>query len=63
VPALVVGAEGSPEPIQRFTDALESALPQAQTARVAGDHAIDPAGPEVTAFVRQVLAGAQPGAA
>lgn len=63
VPALVVGAEGSPEPIQRFTDALEGALPQAQTARVAGDHAIDPAGPEVTAFVRQVLAGARSGAA
>jgi pimeloyl-ACP methyl ester carboxylesterase len=63
VPALVVGAEGSPEPIQRFTEALERALPRAQTARVAGDHAIDPAGPDVLAFVRQVLAGAPSGAA
>lgn len=55
VPTLVVTAENSPEPIRRGSEALERALPQARAVRVAGDHAIDPAGPEVLAFVAQLV--------
>jgi pimeloyl-ACP methyl ester carboxylesterase len=60
VPTLIVTADESPEPIQRGSEALGRALPQAQTARVAGDHAIDPAGPEVLAFVGEILASVRP---
>jgi esterase len=55
-PTLVVSAEESPEPLQRGLEALERALPQARHARVTGDHAIDPAGPEVLAFVTELVA-------
>jgi len=55
VPTLVVTAEGSPEPIQRGSEALERALPQARRARVGGDHAIDPAGHEILEFLADVL--------
>jgi pimeloyl-ACP methyl ester carboxylesterase len=58
VPTLVVTADGSPGPIRACSDALTSALPGAQTALVAGGHAIDPAGDEVAAFVRRVMEGA-----
>lgn len=54
VPALVVTAEGSPEPIRRGSEALARALPQALHVRVGGDHAIDPAGPEVVGFIEAV---------
>jgi len=56
IPTLIVSAEGSPEPLQRGTEGLERALPRARRARVAGGHAIDPAGPEVLAFVAEALA-------
>jgi pimeloyl-ACP methyl ester carboxylesterase len=56
VPALVVTADASPEPIRRGSEALARALPRARHARVTGDHAIDPAGPEVLGFVRGILA-------
>jgi pimeloyl-ACP methyl ester carboxylesterase len=56
VPTLIVSAEDSPEPLQHGTAGLERALPQARTVRVQGDHAIDPAGPDVLAFVADVLA-------
>lgn len=56
VPTLVVAAEDSPEPLRHGAEALQRALPKARSARVGGDHAIDPAGPEVTAFVAEVLA-------
>jgi len=60
VPVLVVTADGSPEPIQRGSEALARALPHARSVRVSGDHAIDPAGPEVLAFVTELLAARAP---
>ena len=56
MPTLVVTADDSPEPIQRGSEALARALPDARSARVAGGHAIDPAGPDVLSFVEDVLA-------
>ena len=56
VPALVVTANASPRPIQRGSEALARAIPRARSVRVGGDHAIDPAGPDVLAFVSEVLA-------
>lgn len=56
VPALVVTAVDSPEPLRRASDALARALPGARTVSVAGGHAIDPAGREVLAFVAEILA-------
>ena len=55
-PTLIVTAEDSPAPLQHGSEALERALPQARTARVPGGHAIDPSGPDVLAFVSDVLA-------
>lgn len=55
-PTLIVSSEDSPDPFQRGTDALERALPQARTARVPGGHIVDPAGPDVLAFVAEILA-------
>jgi pimeloyl-ACP methyl ester carboxylesterase len=54
-PTLIVAAEDSPESLQHGTDGLARALPQAQTVRVGGGHVIDPAGPEVLAFVSEHL--------
>jgi pimeloyl-ACP methyl ester carboxylesterase len=56
VPTLVVTADESPSPIQRASEALGRAIPHARTARVGGGHAIDPGGPEVVAFITDVLA-------
>jgi pimeloyl-ACP methyl ester carboxylesterase len=47
-------AEDSPEAIRRGSEALADVLPGARHARVGGDHAIDPAGPEVLAFIAEV---------
>ncbi len=55
VPTLIVAAEDSPEPLQHGTDGLVRALPQARFVRVGGGHAIDPAGPDVVAFVSEIL--------
>jgi esterase len=60
VPALVVTADSSPEPIQRGSEALARAVPQARSVRVGGGHAIDPAGPDVRAFISEVLAARAP---
>ena len=59
VPTLIVASNDSPAPLQRATDGLVRALPQARFARVAGGHAVDPAGPEVVAFIRE-LVGTRP---
>lgn len=56
VPALVVTADDSPEPLRSASQALARALPGARTVSVAGGHAIDPAGREVLAFVAEILA-------
>jgi len=55
VPTLVLTSTDSPEVIRRCSYTLASALPGARTATVAGGHAIDPAGEDVLAFVRDVL--------
>jgi hypothetical protein len=55
VPTLVLTAEASPEPLRLGSEALGDAIPHARSVRVAGDHAIDPAGPDVLAFVADVL--------
>jgi esterase len=55
VPTLVVVAEDSPEPLRHGAEALQRALPTARSARVGGGHAIDPADPDVMAFVAEVL--------
>lgn len=56
MPTLIVTAEDSPAPLQQGSEALARALPHAHSSRVAGGHAIDPAGPEVRSFVEDVLA-------
>ncbi len=55
VPALVLTAESSPDPIRRCSDALARALPSARHSVVEGDHAVDPAGPDVLEFIREIL--------
>jgi esterase len=57
VPALLVAASDSPAPQREMTDAMANALPNARTALVAGGHLIDPATPEVLAFVAEVVEG------
>jgi pimeloyl-ACP methyl ester carboxylesterase len=56
VPALVMTADASPQPIRSGSEALARALRQARSVSVGGDHAIDPAGPDVVAFIADVLA-------
>jgi pimeloyl-ACP methyl ester carboxylesterase len=58
VPALVVTAEASPAAIRHASEELARVLPRARSVRVGGDHAIDPAGPEVVAFVSELTAAA-----
>jgi esterase len=54
-PLLVLTADSSPAPIRRGSEALARALPTARHIRVGGDHAIDPAGPDVLTFVTEIL--------
>ena len=54
-PALVVAADGSHPVFTQAADALAAALPHAHRAQVRGDHLVDPAGPEVLAFLARVL--------
>jgi esterase len=56
VPALVVAASDSPPELREMSEAMAAALPNARTATVAGGHLINPAAPEVLAFVEEVLA-------
>jgi esterase len=56
VPALVVTADASPDPIRDASEKLGSELPHARHVHVGGDHAIDPAGSDVVAFVEEILA-------
>jgi esterase len=51
-PALLVAAADSPPEFHEPVNALAAALPHARTALVGGDHIIDPAIPEVLAFIR-----------
>jgi esterase len=54
-PALLVAAADSRPELREPTEALAEALPNARLVVVEGGHLIDPAGPEVLAFVREVL--------
>ena len=56
VPVLLVIAAGSPPEFHEPVEALAAALPDARTVTVGGGHIIDPAAPEVVAFVEEVLA-------
>jgi pimeloyl-ACP methyl ester carboxylesterase len=54
-PTLLVAASESPPEQREMTEAMADAIPNARTALVAGGHLIDPAAPEVLAFVEDVL--------
>ena len=54
-PALLVAATDSPPEQREMTEAMARALPDARTAQLAGGHLIDPAAPEVLAFVRETI--------
>jgi esterase len=56
-PALVVMAADSPPEFHEAPEALAEAIPSARLSRVGGDHLIDPASPEVIAFIQEVLEG------
>ena len=52
---LLVSAADSPPEFHEAPVALAAAIPNARTARVGGGHLIDPAGPDVLAFIEEVL--------
>ena len=54
-PTLLVAASDSPPEQREMTEAMAEALPDARTALVSGGHLIDPAAPEVLAFIEEVL--------
>jgi pimeloyl-ACP methyl ester carboxylesterase len=54
-PTLLVAAADSPPEFREPVDVLAAALPNARKALVGGGHLIDPAAPEVLAFVEEVL--------
>lgn len=55
VPALLVAASASPPEQRAMTERMVEALPNARLARVGGGHLVDPAGPEVLAFIEEVI--------
>ena len=57
LPVLLVAAEDSRPELREPTEALSEALPGARTATVRGGHLIDPAAPEVLAFIEEVVTG------
>jgi pimeloyl-ACP methyl ester carboxylesterase len=54
-PTLLVAASESPPEQREMTEAMADALPNARAAQVAGGHLVDPAAPEVLAFVEELL--------
>jgi pimeloyl-ACP methyl ester carboxylesterase len=54
-PALLVAASDSPPEQRDMTEAMAKVLPNARTAEVEGGHLIDPGGPDVLAFVEEVV--------
>jgi esterase len=54
-PTLLVAAAESPPEFHEPINAFAGALPHARTELVGGDHIINPAAPEVIAFVEEVL--------
>jgi pimeloyl-ACP methyl ester carboxylesterase len=59
-PALLVAASGSQEAFRQATAALATALPRARTVTVGGNHLVDPAGPAVLDFIREVIGAGVP---
>jgi pimeloyl-ACP methyl ester carboxylesterase len=55
-PTLVVTAEDSPIEFRLASNAVARAIPHAREVLVKGGHAIDPAAPDVLAFVSEVFA-------
>jgi pimeloyl-ACP methyl ester carboxylesterase len=55
-PVLLVAATDSPPAFREVIEAMADAFPNARSALVSGGHLIDPAGPEVLAFIEQELA-------
>jgi esterase len=55
-PALLVTATDSRPELREPTEAMADALPNARTALVAGGHLINPAAPEILAFIQELLA-------
>lgn len=56
-PVLLVAATDSPPQQREMTEVLDEALPDSRLAMVSGGHLINPAAPEVLAFVREQAAG------
>jgi esterase len=56
-PALLLAATESPPEQREMTEAMAHVLPNARTSVVGGGHLIDPAAPEVLAFIGEVLEG------
>jgi esterase len=56
VPALLVAASDSPPEQRDMTEKMAAVLPRARLAQVEGGHLVDPAAPEVLAFIEDVLA-------
>ncbi|MDQ4108577.1 MAG: alpha/beta hydrolase [Actinomycetota bacterium] len=54
-PALLISASESPPEQRDMTDAMAGVLPDARTALVGGGHLVDPAAPEVLAFIEELL--------
>jgi len=54
-PALLIAASESPPAQQEMTEAMAGVLPAARLVRIGGGHLIDPAGPDVVAFIRELL--------
>lgn len=57
MPALVIAADDSPEPLRRSAARLAELLPAAELAHVPGGHLIDPAGSSVLEFVDRHTSG------
>jgi pimeloyl-ACP methyl ester carboxylesterase len=54
-PTLVVTAQDSPAEFRLASEAVAQAIPHARSVQVGGGHAIDPAGPDVLAFVAELV--------
>jgi len=52
---LLIAATDSPPQFREPNEAMADALPNARSALVGGGHLIDPAAPEVLAFIEEVI--------
>jgi pimeloyl-ACP methyl ester carboxylesterase len=55
VPTLLVAASDSPPEQRDMTEGMADVMPNARLVQVGGGHLINPAGPEVLAFIEEVL--------